>query len=1207
MDLRGGDGDRNASGLLTTGRMRGGDAAGLGGDAASSSLFALQQVLQRDNSKAIASALASLVSRAYRRDYVVLDEWIRSSPRLAELFSKGSRDTELSGDRDARLMSTLRTFSVALDRISNDDHARDVWHRVSRDWSGIFVRCLRGGGAKHVGLCHAALDALQAFVRRVGAPSARVVASWMAGDADGASLWGELVRPTKHTATRTKAIHLTATILASTEKEAKLAVLDEARGIVPLILNGDTSHSNDYSVAAANRRLLESIANRCLRTEGDDGALRRACLRVCASEKGLASLRGLASKNQTRKAAVDLLGLIVLDPSWLEFASRKSSGVKEEHANAIRALDPAGDPKQLEILVAVLRAAPTLLVRWLATSSRSALCSPRPWDKGGEEGPSERSLAGCAAFRAVLRVPTTRILSAPQDEDFPPEHIINACLPPEDVLSKKELTRGVLHSHEKAKIAALEVILDVLERFAVEVKDLFDDDDWEDSTEVSDQLAAALERALAPEGNTRDDFLLVNKLYANCQTDEMIHLKHVKYDTRKFFQERLPDVQTLLNIVNNPNTTESVVSLALAALRRYCLTIPGAVKDVKWDILKAVANTAANLGTVPERDDRNALMLNQLAGLARVHPIDQTQRIRRPQRADKTAVKVRPILLAAVPRSAPIRALFDDAMIPITNSARERRIWLSELAKTAACEDSDDASSLFRLLERADKLKKLPPKAIDVTTNGLDCFNAAMQENTDYFWEHWEDDDDEDDTRYGLISPLVCAGLLLQGDERIAAMITRVVPNLVHTAGASDLRAIIALCQAVNTLSGKTTLRSFARSLEADLSVDGSTAVLETPTKIHSDEKMREGDASKEQLISMLTGKLGTPLLTPMSKRTLVYHSLRDEGDSSFRLLRQTITDVSFWLLVTHVCAPFTSGNDCVAETPWGAAVVKDAVEKIIASAGKDVCLDACRAAALGVARCSARGEARKVMRSAQRDLADYLLARKPDLTSTLDLDLCYGEDDPFTPLTILSRAHAAYASPEDLAVAAPRAMVIAETFVRSLNNPCYELTSYVSPSTASAALESAAARDMPPSVLKILQYSPRESRDISVLGTRALFELWLRHEDAPEIVDDILTPLARLNAHKLLYSPDDDLGQSVQACWETAKGPSVSRSRRRAAQSCAAALVATDSSARARLRQLIFREVENNCMHFTERFYPAIRSFQSPFHFSVLTHSFDR
>ena len=71
----------------TSGRLRGADM--LDASEAASSLFALQQVLQRDDAPATTKALRALTNGIRARDdnaKQTCAEWARSSPRLAELF-----------------------------------------------------------------------------------------------------------------------------------------------------------------------------------------------------------------------------------------------------------------------------------------------------------------------------------------------------------------------------------------------------------------------------------------------------------------------------------------------------------------------------------------------------------------------------------------------------------------------------------------------------------------------------------------------------------------------------------------------------------------------------------------------------------------------------------------------------------------------------------------------------------------------------------------------------------------------------------------------------------------------------------------------------------------------------------------------------------------------------------------------------------------
>ncbi|KAJ8611183.1 hypothetical protein CTAYLR_003567 [Chrysophaeum taylorii] len=774
--------DRNASGVVTTGRMRGSDAGELGGEALSSSLFALQQVLQRENGEAISAALNSLATRVLRRDAAairVVDAWIASSPRLTELFRAASLFPE-------EPTAVLRAFRCAFARIRNDEHARDAWHRVAREWGAMVARCLRG---REAGV---ALEALESAVRRVS-EAARVVASWLAGDADRASAWSELAAPPPRTkrsdrqANAQRCVSLATALLRSKDRVAKLAVLDEGRGAIHLLLTREVLLTRDADDDERASRFVDAIAR-----EGfADGAQRRACLRACASEAGLAAVRALAARPQTRREALALVRRVVMDDRWLEVA--RAGAPRPEHLETLCALDPGGDKEELELAVAAVRAAPALLPHWLSTAARSTLSPTRPWDRGGAT--SERSTAGCAALRAMLRAPAGRALEAKSRDLIEHYDVVGACMPPEDVLSKKELSRGALHANDAARERALELVLEILERYGREVRELFPENDrygdWEESEDMTQRLVDILERSLTPEGASREDDRLVSRLLATTKDETQRRLKFVRSEARKLLRSRLPEVQTLLAVVTRQGAG---VSLAIAALRRYCSALPRAVAESNWDVLRALAGSAENPG-----------LRDQLAGLARAHPTDQTQRLRRPRVEDKTALRVRGAIFFEMAReSAPVRSLVDATLEPLTNSPRERRIWLRQQQIPPA--------AFFRLLDRADQLKLLPARAFDPIVSS--SFARAMRAS--FFLE--EDDEDEETPRAGLVSPLACAGLLLLEDPEVAGFATRAIFEIAHSAGAGDPRFVLGLCAAVEALAPPAAkLSAFARALGADL------------------------------------------------------------------------------------------------------------------------------------------------------------------------------------------------------------------------------------------------------------------------------------------------------------------------------------------------------------------------------------------------------
>lgn len=1070
---------------------------------------------------------------------------------------------------------------------------------------------------------------------RVGPPAARVVASWMAGDADGASLWAALCTPTARSAhtgrpggvtkLRQKCVALTTAMFSAGDRDAKLALLDETRGVVPLLFS--TLAETGGRQAA---RLLSALAIDGLRAATTqatyDASLRRACLRVCASEKGVTSLRALAASSDCRKDAVALFELLVLDERWLRAARESLAAAKDEHIRMLRALDPCGDPNQLELLLAAVKAAPTLLSPWLATASRSALSSPRPWDFKADDSnggcPSERSLAGCAAFRDVLRAPekATRVLHSVPFDDLTPGTIIDACLPPEGVLSKKELTRGVLHANEQARTAALELLLDILERYYAEVDNVFDKDTWDDSEQVSDQLAAALERSLAPEGNTKEDRRLVRRLLPSVNTETKRHLKDIKYFTRERLQSRLPDIKTLLNVVNNANSSHNVVSLALAAVRRYCLTLPRAVADAKWDIFKAMASAAATANADDEfTRSRAHMLLGQLAGIVRVHPIDQMQRLRRPEATDKTAARTRRVLFSILRDFSPVRALVEDVLTPVTSSPRERRVWLEALS---ALPDTASAEGFFRILERADQLKSLPSEVFNISI-GLARFEEAVR-NTEHFLQQWDSEDEGADSiseeepgteRAGLTSPLVCAGLLLKDDEELEHLVTKTVVELLHVLGASDLCCLRSLCLAVIALSpANSSLRSFCRAMERDLrdvtaDKENANASADCPeTIVRNEIHVKEGSASKEKLLHALKIKVGMPLLTPKSQRPSVYNVLEQRPDA-FSMLREVLLELSFPLLIAHVCAPFSNDKLCIAGTSWGTMAVQRAVQIVISKASREVCIDACFAAAVGLARCSRREHhnARQLLRDTQHDLVAFVLSRQPSLASCLDAGLLYDKDDSRTPLLLLSCAKATSQSAADFFRAAPRAMAVAEgsalLIADGLPSPCLELAAYVSPEVSRSAVKFAAAQGRLAAVVAILKQSTTSSEDnTGIYEPHALFHLWWHCAEAPAIVDRAVTPPLRTSIIPLLCKHiedknewhDEECSSLIEACWHVARSPDAPLSRQFAAQSCAAALIAVDENSRSHLRRIIARAKSYEAKkQIASCFYFAIRKLQ--------------
>ena len=116
----------------TSGRLRGADM--LDASEAASSLFALQQVLQRDDAPATTKALRALTNGIRARDdnaKQTCQAWARSSPRLAELFhaysAPGGRDA------DAKTAACFRTLATMLPLLPKPD-AMHCWALAAKTW-----------------------------------------------------------------------------------------------------------------------------------------------------------------------------------------------------------------------------------------------------------------------------------------------------------------------------------------------------------------------------------------------------------------------------------------------------------------------------------------------------------------------------------------------------------------------------------------------------------------------------------------------------------------------------------------------------------------------------------------------------------------------------------------------------------------------------------------------------------------------------------------------------------------------------------------------------------------------------------------------------------------------------------------------------------------------------------------------------------------
>ena len=165
-------GEAHTSGALDFGAA----ASLLSSEASASSLFTLQQLLQRDDCGAIGEALSTFAFRVLRREAAavrVADAWVAASPTLGEVF----RAFRLRGGPadDAKTLGCFRALGALLPRL-DAPKAGAVWFACARDWGPQIQKCLR---RTHVALRHAALHLLEACVVHVRAPAARVALRWI--------------------------------------------------------------------------------------------------------------------------------------------------------------------------------------------------------------------------------------------------------------------------------------------------------------------------------------------------------------------------------------------------------------------------------------------------------------------------------------------------------------------------------------------------------------------------------------------------------------------------------------------------------------------------------------------------------------------------------------------------------------------------------------------------------------------------------------------------------------------------------------------------------------------------------------------------------------------------------------------------------------------------------------------------------------------
>ncbi|KAH8066296.1 hypothetical protein JL722_728 [Aureococcus anophagefferens] len=290
----------------------------------------------------------------------------------------------------------------------------------------------------------ATLGALEVCARSVGAPAARVVLRWI--DDDG--VWRTLAR--RRAAPGRPPGRVDAA-----------AVRPRRRGRRPL-------RRREYAGrrvprrrrrGAWSRRLRDDAAHAKLLLDALRAASDRDAVGVLAAAEGLASLRSLAAldastrgRRRARPARRQRrwLAKLATRDVWLAWAARGEP--RPAHRRVLRALD-ATEPRARARSPAPRRGASA----WLPPAP-GALTATRPWDAKPGEPCAPRALAGCDALGAVLAAGGAGATGA-YDRAARPRDVAAAalarCLPPEDVLSKKDLGRGLMHGDPAANRAAL--------------------------------------------------------------------------------------------------------------------------------------------------------------------------------------------------------------------------------------------------------------------------------------------------------------------------------------------------------------------------------------------------------------------------------------------------------------------------------------------------------------------------------------------------------------------------------------------------------------------------------------------------------------------------------------------------------------------------------------------------------------------------------
>ncbi|KAJ1452091.1 hypothetical protein M885DRAFT_329642 [Pelagophyceae sp. CCMP2097] len=918
----------NSAGVATAEHVRG--SLGLGSDAAATSLYALQQVLQRDDADATAAALGRLAQNAAKKDeqaLEVLDGWVRSSPRLAELFRAHAQCKT-----DTHLVAMFWCLRQALPRIRDDGAALEVWRRAANDWN--VIRSLR-----RTSVCHAALEAVETAIVRVGAAAARWTVRALGAD----DVWQQMRQhqrnnrggkePTKGATTRQRCVSLASTIMRFGDTETRIAAM-ETGGVAASLLAklGDDAPLRAHSLLKALR--VHGV-------EAGDARLRSAAVSALAHEDAAAALRQVAAPRADRasdRGARQAQGEAIACLVGAAFAATD----RAELVGLLRALDCC-EARQRGALLTALGADGSLLPDWLRAATRGALTAVRPWDASPDAEPARRAVAGvevlCSALGAAKHA--TVDYASLQSAQVA-EAIVASCLPPEDVLAKKELSRGILHSSPAVKHATLQLVISILERFSIERRAA-----WTARGAAfcnAPDLAAAVVRRRPPPIKVLVASLLESTLVAEdsapaAEDSAVVEpaAKRLRSDAgaaededaaaRAALRARLPEVQTLLTLVpkkkavsddaaaEDDGEADQTLSLFLAALRRYERDLPDAVADAHYDVLKLVPDVVKHW---PACASQLFGVVNHAAALDHAGETVSGRLVRGRDAAAKAA-RATVLKAAAEPGddAARAKACFAEALGRVGVRRGEADAWLGALR------DGDDVDAFEACCVGPANADNTAPAAM--IRAWLRDAHAAAPADGHVSW-------------------------LLRESFRLAAERPAFATGVVHTV----------VVQLVSTSSNAL---DFAKALLREEGVLGAVAEFCRLVVADLDASTTEYDGGDEactlragDVAAALIESVGVPMgVRGKRQRAGLWRCAERTDAPNLAAVAEALVQVPVPVALAHLAATIDRRNGRrLAASPWGQAVLERVVESVISGGELRSLVDALRALKFAGDRCAA-------------------------------------------------------------------------------------------------------------------------------------------------------------------------------------------------------------------------------------------------------------